>query len=63
MVQIFSIDFNSLVLVQLNIVKEVFELFDTDGQNELDEDELASAVFALGFSQENHHEVNCQQWP
>ncbi len=43
--------------MQLKLVKEVFELFDTDGQNELDEDELALAVYALGFSQEDYSEV------
>ncbi len=51
------IDVHFLVLVQLRIVKEVFELFDTDGQNELDEVELASALYALGFSQEHYLEV------
>jgi hypothetical protein len=39
------------MILQERRVKEVFELFDTDGQIELDEDELASAVYALGFSQ------------
>jgi Ca2+-binding EF-hand superfamily protein len=53
----FLVEYNSLLIVQLRIVKEVFELFDTDGQNELDEEELASALYALGFSQEGHFEV------
>jgi Ca2+-binding EF-hand superfamily protein len=44
--------------VQKKLVKDVFELFDTDGQNELDDEELASAIYALGFSQEGHIEVN-----
>ena len=44
--------------MQLGLVNEVFELFDTDGQHELDEDELASAVYALGFSQEDYTVVS-----
>jgi Ca2+-binding EF-hand superfamily protein len=43
--------------VQLDMIEEVFNLFDTDGQQQLDEEELASAIFALGFSQNGHLEV------
>ncbi len=39
------------------MIEEVFNLFDTDGQQQLDEDELASAIFALGFSQNDHVKV------
>ena len=53
----FLLNTNSLLIVQLRIAEDVFELFDTDGQNELDEEELASALYALGFSQEGHFEV------
>ncbi len=53
----FLVEYNSLLIVQLRIVEDVFELFDTDGQHELDEEELASALYALGFSQEGHFEV------
>ncbi len=42
---------------QLGMIEEVFNLFDTDGQQQLDEEELASAIFALGFSQKGHVEV------
>ena len=45
------------VLEQMDMIEEVFELFDTDGQHQLDEDELASAIFALGFSQHDHMKV------
>jgi hypothetical protein len=46
--------------VQLYMIEEVFNLFDTDGQQQLDEDELASAIFALGFSQNGHFEVEAK---
>jgi hypothetical protein len=39
------------------MIEEVFNLFDTDGQQQLDEEELASAIFALGLSQNGHLEV------
>ncbi len=42
---------------QLVLIREVFELFDTDGEQQLDEEELASAIFAMGFSQHSHAEV------
>ncbi len=42
---------------QKDMIVEVFNLFDTDGQQQLDEDELASAIFALGFSQNDHVQV------
>ncbi len=32
------------------MMTEVFNLFDTDGEQQLDEEELAAAVFAMGFS-------------
>ncbi len=40
--------------MQLDLIEEVFNLFDTDGQQQLDEEELASAIFTLGFSQNSH---------
>ena len=43
--------------MQLELIEEVFNLFDTDGQQQLDEEELASAIFALGFSQNGHMKV------
>ncbi len=42
---------------QLDLIEEVFNLFDTDGQQQLDEEELASAIFALGISQNDHSKV------
>ena len=39
------------------MIKEVFELFDTDGQQQLDEEELACAIYTLGFSQNGHVQV------
>ena len=45
--------------VQLTLIREVFELFDTDGEQQLDEEELASAIFAMGFCQHGHAEVLC----
>ncbi len=39
------------------MIKEIFNLFDTDGQQQLDEEELASAIFAMGFSQNDHLQV------
>jgi hypothetical protein len=44
--------------MQLDMIEEVFNLFDTDGQQQLDEEELAAAIFALGFSQTGHFEVS-----
>jgi hypothetical protein len=40
------------------MIKEVFDLFDTDGQQQLDEEELAHAIYALGFSQHGHVQVH-----
>jgi hypothetical protein len=49
------------MLAQEDMIREVFDLFDTDGQQQLDEEELASAIFALGFSQNDHVQVaHCQ---
>lgn len=45
---------------QVATIKEVFELFDTDGQHQLDEEELACAIYTLGFSQNGHVQVECQ---
>jgi hypothetical protein len=45
---------------QLAMIKEVFELFDTDGQHQLDEEELALAIFTLGFSQHHHVQVGLE---
>ncbi len=39
------------------MIVEVFNLFDTDGQQQLDEEELAAAIFAMGFSQRGHVQV------
>jgi Ca2+-binding EF-hand superfamily protein len=41
----------------MDMIEEIFNLFDTDGQHQLDEEELASAIFALGFSQKGHVQV------
>lgn len=49
-------DLQTLVF-QSAMIKEVFELFDTDGQNQLDEEELARAIFTLGFSHKGHLQV------
>ena len=40
------------------MIKEVFELFDTDGEQQLDEEELALAIYTLGFSQSGHFQVS-----
>ncbi len=42
---------------QANMIEEIFNLFDTDGEQQLDEDELAAAIFAMGFSQCDHVQV------
>ena len=42
---------------QTDMIREVFELFDTDGEGKLQEDELASALFAMGISTRNHHKM------
>eukprot|EP00291_Cryptomonas_curvata_P024939 CAMPEP_0172173548 /NCGR_PEP_ID=MMETSP1050-20130122/13127_1 /TAXON_ID=233186 /ORGANISM="Cryptomonas curvata, Strain CCAP979/52" /LENGTH=407 /DNA_ID=CAMNT_0012845339 /DNA_START=2406 /DNA_END=3629 /DNA_ORIENTATION=- len=42
---------------QLEMIREVFDLFDTDGQQQLDEEELACALSAMGFSQTGHVEM------
>ncbi len=39
------------------MIEEIFNLFDTDGEQQLDEEELAAAVFAMGFSQHDHVQV------
>ncbi len=39
------------------MIEEIFNLFDTDGEQQLDEDELAAAIFAMGFSQCDHVQV------
>ena len=39
------------------MIREVFNLFDTDGEGQLDEAELASAIFTMGFSSHNHVEM------
>ena len=42
---------------QNNMIREVFNLFDTDGEGQLDEVELASAIFTMGFSSQNTEEM------
>ena len=42
---------------QKTMIQEVFHLFDTDGQGQLEEKELAGAIFAMGFSTNNHHKM------
>jgi centrin-1 len=42
---------------QVDMIHEVFSLFDTDGEGQLQEDELAAAIFAMGFSTRNHHKL------
>ena len=39
------------------MIEEVFNLFDTDGQQQLDEEELACAICAMGFCQTGYAEV------
>ena len=39
------------------MVEEVFNLFDTDGQQQLDVEELACAICAMGFCQTGYTEV------
>ncbi len=43
---------------QMDMIRDVFNLFDTDGQQQLDEEELAAAIFAMGFSQHDHVQVS-----
>ncbi len=52
------------------MIEEVFDLFDTDGQQQLDEHELACAICAMGFCQTGYVEVllglakwNCKLTP
>ncbi len=52
-----SPDVNTSHRGQLAMIKEVFDLFDTDGQHQLDEEELALAIYTLGFSQNRHVQV------
>ncbi len=42
---------------QTAMIQEVFKLFDTDGKGKLAEVGLASAIFSMGFSTRNHHEM------
>ena len=42
---------------QQKMIRDLFELFDTDGEQRLDEGELAAAIFAMGFSSQNHHQM------
>ena len=46
-----------LSVEQKTMIQEVFHLFDTDGQGQLEEKELAGAIFAMGFSTNNHHRM------
>ncbi len=39
------------------MIETIFNLFDTDGEQQLDEEELAAAIFAMGFSQHDHVQV------
>ena len=48
---------SELSLEQTAMIKEVFDLFDTDGEGMLEESELAPAIFAMGFSTHNHHQM------
>jgi hypothetical protein len=43
--------------MQLDMIEEVFNLFDTDGQQQLDEGELACAICAMGFCKTGYAEV------
>ena len=42
---------------QASLVRELFELFDTEGKGRLGEKELASAIYAMGFNTHHHHEI------
>jgi Ca2+-binding EF-hand superfamily protein len=42
---------------QSSMIQEVFKLFDTDGRGKLAEVGLASAIFSMGFSTHNHHQM------
>ena len=46
-----------LSLEQTKMMRDVFNLFDTDGMGSLEEGELATAIFAMGFSTSNHREM------
>ena len=46
-----------LSVEQKAMIQDVFHLFDTAGQGQLDEKELAGAIFAMGFSTNNHHKM------
>jgi hypothetical protein len=39
------------------MIEEVFNLFDTDGMQQLDEEELACAICAMGFCQTDYAQV------
>ena len=42
---------------QTAMIQEVFKLFDTDSKGKLTEVGLASAIFSMGFSTHNHHQM------
>jgi Ca2+-binding EF-hand superfamily protein len=42
---------------QLGLIKEVFDLFDTEGLGRLNEAEFASAIRAMGFSSHHHRRM------
>jgi hypothetical protein len=49
----------SLVLSkeEKDLFQAVFKLFDTDGEGKLEERELASAIYAMGFSTRDHRQM------
>jgi Ca2+-binding EF-hand superfamily protein len=50
------------LLANQDQIKEIFELFDTDGCGELDETEARSAMLALGFQQASSGEREGEGW-
>ncbi len=39
------------------LVRELFEIFDTEGKGRLGKAELASAIYAMGFNTRRHHDI------
>ena len=48
---------HKLSIEQEEMIKKAFQLFDSDGGGQMEEQELAGALFAMGFSTIHHHKM------